>query len=340
MNFKKILLKGRRKATLLPALLSILIFHFSCATVQSNDALTVRVLMLDSGEKPGKELQYTGRLEGSLLINGEAFNGSVEVWKGNGGLYFINIIPLEEYVKGVVAAESGRDWPLEAYKVQAVIARTYALYHMKKNREMAYHVTSGVLHQVFKNGPYDERVVKAVEETEGEILIFNGEPIEAFYHSTSTGFTEAPEEVFSRNYPYIRPVKVTARLSPYETWQRSISIKDIERVTELYGIKDIFILSRTSTGRARELGIRTDSGLKILKATELRRLLGWQTLPSTGFELRREGDFIIFSGRGYGHGVGLSQWSSLDMVLEGKSYREVLQYFYPGTEIIKIKGNL
>lgn len=314
--------------------------HLSCATLYSHEGVAIRVLLLEGEEKPGKDLHYIGRLEGSLLINGASFDGSVEVWKSNETLYLVNEIPLEEYVKGVVAAESGKDWPVEAYKVQAVIARTYAVYHIKKNSGFPYHITSSVLHQVFRNGPYDEKIIKAVEETKGEVLIFNGEPIEAFYHSTSSGYTEDPEEVFSKRYPYIRPVKVTARLSPYAEWQRSISIKDIERATGIYGITDIIVHSRTSTGRARELEIRTTSGRKKIRAVDLRRLLGWQVLPSTGFELRREGDFIIFTGSGYGHGVGLSQWSSLDMVFEGKNYREILNYFYPGTEIGILKGKI
>ncbi len=316
----------------------ILIFFFlSCASVHSIEGPSVRILLLEDAEKTPRNLQYVGRLEGSLLINGAEFRGASEVWKESDEIYLINEIPLEEYVKGVVAAESGKDWPVEAYKVQAVIARTYAVYHMRKRAGLPFHLTTSVLHQVFKNGPYDERIVQAVEETKDEILIFDGEPIEALYHSTSSQFTEEPEEVFGEKYPYIRPVKVTARLSPYESWQRSILIKDIERATGIYGITDIIILSRTSTGRAKELGIKTSSGLKKIKATDLRRLLGWQVLPSTGFELKKEGDYIIFSGSGYGHGVGLSQWSSLDMVMEGKNYREILYYFYPGVKIRRLR---
>lgn len=321
-----------------PIFITTIFFLFlSCASVHSVEGPSIRVLHVN-GEKKPLSLNYVGRLEGSMLINGEEFRGAVEVWKEMDETYLINEIPLEEYVKGVVAAESGKDWPVEAYKIQAVIARTYAVYHMKRNSNLPYHVTSSVLHQVYRNGPYDEKIIKAVEETRGEVLLFNGEPIEALYHSTSSGSTEDPEEVFSKRYPYIRPVKVTARLSPYEQWQRIIPIKDIEKATGINGINDIYILSRTSTGRAKELGIRTGSGTKRIKAVQLRRLLGWQVLPSTGFELRKDGDFIIFSGSGYGHGVGLSQWSSLDMVFEGKNYREILDYFYPGTEIGTIKG--
>ncbi len=316
----------------------ILLFLFlSCASVHSIEGPSIRVLLLEDARETPRNLQYIGRLEGSLLINGAEIRGTVEVWKEKDEIYLINEITLEEYVKGVVAAESGKDWPIEAYKVQAVIARTYAVYHMKKRAGLPFHLTNSVLHQVFKSGSYDDRIVRAVEETKGEILIFDGEPIEALYHSTSSQFTEEPEEVFGKKYPYIRPVKVTARLSPYESWQRSILIKDIERATGIYGITDIIILSRTSTGRAKELGLRTSTGLKKIKATDLRRLLGWQVLPSTGFELKREGDYIIFRGNGYGHGVGLSQWSSLDMVMEGKDYREILYYFYPGVKIGRLR---
>ena len=293
-------------------------------------------MFLDSRELPKGTLQYIGRLEGSLLIKAEEFNGAVEVWKEGDEIFFINEMPLEEYVKGVVAAESGKDWPLEAYKVQAVIARTYALSQIKKNQGLPFHITSTVMHQVFKNGPYDEKVTRAVEETKGEVILYNGEPIEALYHSTSRETTEDPLEVFGFSYPYLRPVKVTARLSPYSSWQRSISLREIEDATGIRPIEDIYILTRTSTGRAKEILIKTPSGTRRIKAQDLRRLLGWQRLPSTDFEVSRQGDFIIFRGSGYGHGVGLSQWSSLDMVLEGKSYREIINYFYPHTTIGRI----
>lgn len=317
--------------------LSGFIILLSCASVFSNEGILIRVLLLDNrGATLSEKLQYIGKLEGSLLINGSTFDGVVEVWKGEGSLYFINELPLEEYVKGVVAAESGKDWPLEAYKVQAVIARTYALYHIRKRSGLPFHLTSTVNHQVFKKGPYSDDIIRAVEETKGEVLVYKGEPIVALYHSSSSEVTEDSAEVFGFSYPYIRPVKVTARLSPYAEWKKTIPLKEIERATGISGIKDIVILSRTSTGRVREVGLNTSRAVIRLKATELRRLLGWQTLPSTDFGISRQGDIIIFSGRGYGHGVGLSQWSSLDMVLEGKTYREILNYFYPGAELRRL----
>ena len=313
------------------------IVFISCASVSSNELSLVRVLLLDNGEvSPSEKLQYIGKLEGSLLINGATFEGTVEVWKGKDSLYLINELPLEEYVKGVVASESGKDWPLEAYKVQAVLARTYALYHMRKRSGLPFHLTSTVNHQVFKKGPYSDDVIRAVEETKGEVLVYGGEPILALYHSSSSDTTEDPAEVFGSSYPYIRPVKVTARLSPYREWKKTIPLREIERATGISGIKDMVILSRTSTGRVKEVGLETSRAVIRLKATELRRLLGWQNLPSTDFDISRQEDIIIFSGRGYGHGVGLSQWSSLDMVLEGKTYREILNYFYPGAELKRL----
>lgn len=316
----------------------ILFFIFTVpGPVNAREDLLIRVLLLDKDETPPSGLlSYVGRLEGSLLVNGSSFQGSIEVWQADGKLYLINVMPLEEYVKGVVRGESGRDWPVEAYKVQAVIARTYAVYNMKKRNGLPFQITSNVMHQVFNGGPYGEDISRAVEETRGEILIYNGEPIEALYHSTSSDYTEDARDVFGQDYPYLRPVKVTANMSPYQKWKRIISLKDIERATGIFNIEGIAILSRTSTGRVRELGFKTPLGLRKIRATELRRVLGWQTLPSTAFEVSLEQDSIIFTGSGYGHGVGLSQWSSLDMILQGKTYREVLAYFYPGTELSKI----
>ncbi|MEW6215104.1 MAG: SpoIID/LytB domain-containing protein, partial [Nitrospirota bacterium] len=151
---------------------------------------TIKVLIVNEtypkipakDEKPEK----LGSMKGDLLVMGFRYSGNIEVWKGDSGLYLINELPMEDYVKGVVMAEVGSDWEIEALKAQAVISRTYAVYQKKKmNADSIYHITSSVLHQAYKGNNSDARVAHAVTETRDEILTFEDKPIEAFYHSTA-----------------------------------------------------------------------------------------------------------------------------------------------------------
>lgn len=304
---------------------------------------TIRVLILDedSPRIPAKNEpleKVSEKIKGDFLVSGVHYTGEIEVWKGKNGLYVVNEIPFEEYVKSVVTAEVGTNWEMEALKAQAVISRTYAIYQKNMNGNLRYHITSSVLHQVYKGDSSDARVVNAVEKTSGEILTFNGKPIEALYHSTSGGKTELPEEVFGKSYPYIKSVEASGEASPYWIWERKIPLSEIEKSLNISGFKDITIRSYTSTGRVKEVTVTSESGEHTIKSNDLRKQLGWQRLPSTNFTMTKLNDSIIFEGKGYGHGIGLCQWSALEMAKKGKNYREILSFFYHGTEIQLYEG--
>ncbi len=210
---------------------------------------------------------------------------------------------------------------------------------MATNGDTKFHLTSSVLNQAYKGNNAQVQIAYAVKETAGEILTYNNKPIEAFYHSTSVGMTEDPEEVFGKSYPYLKPVKTFCEQSPYWVWEKKIPLEEIEKALNVKGINLIAIYSHTSTGRVRDLTIESEQGKKIVKATDFRRLLGWSRLPSTNFRLTASDDSINFEGKGYGHGVGLCQWSALQMAKDGKNYREILSYFYPGTVIRLHEGD-
>jgi stage II sporulation protein D len=280
-----------------------------------------------------ENIEKLGSMKGDLLVTGTRYTGNIEVWKGDGGLYIINELPLEDYIKDVVVAEVGPDWDMEALKTQAVISRTYALYRKRTNGESLYHLASSVLHQVYKGNNPDARVIYAVDETRGEILTYDNKPIEAFYHSTCGGRTENPEEVFDKSYPFLKSVESTCDISPYSIWEKKIKLKEIEKSLNMTGIKEISIKSYTSTHRVKELKIVSVSGPSTISALEFRKALGWSRLPSTNFSLHSDADSVYFEGKGYGHGVGLCQWCALKMSREGKNYKDILSYFYPGTVI-------
>lgn len=300
-------------------------------------AQKVKVLVLDDKfvhiPDEDEDLKLLGKLSGDLIVGFSDYRGEIEVWRGKDGLYLINELPLEEYVEGVVKAETADDWEDEALKAQAVIVRTYVLKQMTRRRDKRYHVTSTVLHQLFKGLNSDPRVTAAVRATKGQVLTYAGEPIMAFYHSTGGGRTELPEEVFGRSYPYLKSVEASGRLSPLSVWARRIPLDDIAEATHTANLVDIVIASRTSTGRVEDVTLISNPDEVTMKAQDLRKLLGWRRLPSTNFTLKVEGGYANFEGSGYGHGVGLCQWTALEMAREGMKYDEILSYFYPEAEL-------
>jgi len=325
---------------LLKKLTALCLLLLLCPIAEAGNAIKVLILddVFQNAPAKDEKIERMGKLKGDLLVNGTHYPGNIEVWKGTGSLYLINELPLEEYIKNVVSAEVGADWDMEALKTQAVISRTYAVYQKLKNNNPNYHITSSVLHQVYKGANENARISYAVINTEGEILVYNGKPIEAFYHSTSGGLTESPEEVFGKSYPYLKPVAGSCETSPYWIWERRIPLEEIEKAVNVSGIKEIKIASLTSTKRVKTVDIVHGEGTLKLNANDLRKILGWNRLPSTNFSLTRENGTVVFDGKGYGHGVGLCQWSSLEMARSGMNYRDILSYFYPGT-VIQIHEN-
>lgn len=316
----------------------LMIILFVLMTIWNVDAAdTIKVLIQNEvySKAPAKseKIEKVGSMKGDLLVMGTRYSGNIDVWKGESGLYLINELPMEEYIKDVVTEEVDPNWEMEALKAQAVVSRTYALYQKRMNGDSIYHIASSVLHQVYKGNNHDVRVAYAVAETSGEILTFDNRPIAAFFHSTCGGRTENPEDVFGKSYPYLRSVQSNCEISPYWIWERRIQITEIERALNMSGIKVITIKSYTSTKRVKQLDITSDAGITTINATNLRKALGWSRLPSTNFTIVREGDSMIFEGKGYGHGVGLCQWSTQEMAREGKNYKEILSFFYPGTTI-------
>jgi stage II sporulation protein D len=320
-----------------------------CRIPQAQD--DIRVLMLDSPDSPipSAKTESLGKLNGKIFFNESSYSGLIDVRRDEKGLYIINNLPFEKYIEGVVASESGAGWESEALKAQAVISRTYALFHKDLNKDKDYDLTSSVLHQVFKENNINSQVTRAVEDTEGEILTYEGAPIEALYHSICVGKTELPEEVWGGSYPYLKSVDCNTKNTPYDNWKREFTLDEIAKAAGINSVvKDITIASYTSTGRAKSLKAITDSaetGVEI-KVTDLRKSLGYKTLPSTDFTLTKGAEGlpdgqagVMFEGRGWGHGVGLCQWGAIEMAREGKDYREILSHYYPGTKIEKQTGD-
>ena len=253
----------------------------------------------------------------------------------------IKEIPFEEYIKGVVSGEMPASYNIEALKAQAVASRSYALYHMNGKE---YDVTNTTSSQVYLEDEelkdkwkedYNkniEKIKKAIIETRGEYLTYNGEKVNAMFFAVSTGKTENSEEVFISKLPYLRSVSSTwDEKSPVFSDTVTMSINDFYKNLELpYEEKlKIEIIEKTSTGRIKKIKINN----KEMNARDIATKL---KLRSSYFQINQNETKITINTKGYGHGVGMSQFGANEMAKEGNDYKKILKHYYEGTEIKKI----
>ena len=252
-------------------------------------------------------------------------------------------VPLEEYVAGVVAGEMPITFETEALKAQAVAARSYVLKKIEQNYKNNYDVVDTVLNQVYLDNEslknkwkdkYEERIQKikkVVLDTKGEYLTYNGKVIEAFFFSTSSGLTENCEEVFVEALPYLRsvdshydeisPVYETQKVINYTEFCNKLSIENVPL--------NINITKTTSTGRIKNITI---NGVNFT-GNQVTQRLG---LRSNYFEIKQDNDNVIVTTKGYGHGVGMSQYGANGMAKEGYTYKDILNHYYTNIQISKI----
>jgi stage II sporulation protein D len=235
---------------------------------------------------------------------------------------------------------------MEAVKAQAVVARTFAVFQREARKNLPYHLESTVMDQVYAGfDGEDSRALRAVRETSGEVLTFKGAVIQAFFHSSCGGHTEAAENVWSFGQPYLQGVTCKYCLaSPSVAWEQAIPLKKLESLLRsggysVSGMRGIVPLSRYKTGRIIDLSVVFEGGSLNMPAVAFRKAIGYGIIKNTSFDVRNSSDAIVFSGSGYGHGVGLCQWGSKKRAEDGFSYREILEYYYPGTTLEKINGS-
>lgn len=294
-----------------------------------------------------------------------AYRGRIEIHPQKDGLLLINILPLEEYLKAVVPSEMPSSYEMEALKAQAVCARTYAFKQMQGSRLLEYgaDVDDSVNYQVYQNVAPQKSTTRAVEETKGRILCQNGQPIEAYYFSTSAGVTST-DEIWgvSKASAWLKSVSCEFDSEePWSAWEVKIPRTAIRQkahtLLSLTGeLKGISVLRKSQSGAVTELSVTTESGTETLSGEyEIRKFLspegclitekdgsttkGGALLPSAYFEISgQDAKEILLKGGGYGHGVGMSQSAANEMAKEGYTYEEILEYFFREIEFGDIQG--
>ncbi len=248
-------------------------------------------------------------------------------------------VDLENYVIGVVACEMPASFKDEALKAMSVAARTYALYKMKKNnkydltattKDQCY-ITIDEMKNKWKNNynKYYNKIKKDVYSTEGEYLTYNGDVIIAFYFSISNGYTENVENVFSQKLDYL--VSVDSSFDSKYSYKESTKEIKLKDFFSKLNIKDDKInnisIERYNTGRVKTIKVNKKS----FRGTTFRTKLG---LRSTDFEIKYDNQKVYITTKGYGHGVGMSQYGANAMADAGYNYEDILKYYYTGVKIM------
>ncbi|MCH7762060.1 SpoIID/LytB domain-containing protein, partial [candidate division TA06 bacterium] len=294
--------------------------------------------------------------QGFITVNGKPYRGRIEIQQSRRGtLLAVNVLDIEDYLRGVVPLEIGHLDPskMEAVKAQAVAARSYTLTHLKNNHR--YDVEATVRHQVYGGRLAETPLTDlAVLETHGIVATYKGKPIDARYSSTCGGRTTSAEYVWGGgSLPYLvgkfdgRGSKLdraycqkAPRFQWTKRWKKSAFFQKIKRNllsivgrVEIGEVTDVKTTRWDPSGRVVTLEVKTTKGNYSIRKGKIRNLLrnsNGSILRSNFFELKIDGETVTMKGRGMGHGVGMCQWGAIGMAEQGFSYRQIIRHYYKG----------
>jgi stage II sporulation protein D len=297
--------------------------------------------------KGSAEFFVSGRFE-IRAASGPSFLASypAHIERHDGHLLVTVTMTLEDYVASVLMGESGDFENVESRKAMAVVARTYAVRFIGQHENEGFDFCDTTHCQVIGWKRANAAIRAAVSETHGEVLRFEGKLAATYYHQNCGGTTAGAQEV----WPTVKEAYLTSHADTYCAaggvlkWESAIRVPDLNRALRAAGLtiperwRTIEIASRSESGRVRRLKLTGGGGGDAhISASTFRfavdRELGWEKIRSDLYEVRNEDGQIIFSGRGSGHGVGLCQAGAEEMAREGKSYREILSFYFPGTQL-------
>ncbi|AOT72814.1 SpoIID/LytB domain-containing protein [Geosporobacter ferrireducens] len=330
-----------------------------------------------------------------VRLDGKTFRGSIIIKRLSGSdLTVINNLGLEEYLYGVVPREVSGSWPIEAQKAQAVAARNYTVNRINVHGQYGFDLCAGTHCQVYGGYSIEHPTsTKAVNDTKGKLITFNGKPIEAYYHSNSGGRTEDSENIWTNPIAYIRGIEDPFSIgAPNDSWTYTMSKKQVQDILvaaglDVGGLLDMRVTEYSRNGRAIKLEINGTSGKKILEKDKIRAIFGYNNIKSTYFTINAGGgetyiladlslppqkvniknsylmtgeglkesstlqtpyifdgseyktaqsgisDDIMITGKGWGHGLGMSQYGAKKMAEEGYTYEQILTYYYTGVKV-------
>lgn len=367
-----------------------------------NDEMLFTIQEDDSYIMSGNDME-----ENVIKVERDKYRGYLQFINLGDSIRLINHIDIEEYLYGLVPREMPSSFPPEALKAQAVAARTYAIHNIDKHIKDGYSLCDTTHCQVYKG--YDGEkpsTSEAVDETKGMLALYNGDTIDAQYHSSSSGYTNDSLDVWGGDHPYLKSVKDEYSLdAPYSKWDVSIDMVDlnsklISNGIDVGHIKSVEVFESAENGNVKSLMIRGSSGSKEIKGSTFRSIIGSMDLKSTNFSIKTteiadnilkskhvyvmDGDKnkvnidiktatimdkygvkkisnstnramtmdkveslnieedtsnysssrIVIEGKGFGHGVGMSQFGAKKMAELGYDFEEILKFYYTDIDIL------
>ena len=300
-----------------------------------------------------------------IVLEDRRYRGIMKILPNSQSLQLINVVYIEDYLRGVVPPEIGEraDHELEAVKAQAIAARTYAMAHLQQYLSESYDLRSSIIDQVYEGMKVEDKLVnKAIDQTSGSVLFFQDDYASAYYHSTCGGLTDDISSVWDRKeVPYLKSVSdgEACSWSKYYHWREVFTESQLRGRIEQYlssdrgrdlrigKIRDVKIGERTPGGRIAKLTVQTEYDTFRFLKDRIRWVVGRTSnpdliLPSDRFEVDIErnagGEIksITFEGSGYGHGVGMCQCGAIGLAREGWTCEAILTHYYTGVEIRKL----
>lgn len=281
----------------------------------------------------------------SVRVNGRAFRDSIILQNEASLLSAINEIGVESYLCGVLPRELSPSWDEEALKAQAVVSRTYIMANLGRFSKQGYDLTACENSQVYGGLDCEQgSTSEAVRATGGEVIKYRGDIARVYFHADAAGHTESPEFVWgsSEPPPYLKGQREPVReKTPYSSWEYEITFEEVARILSKNGyktgkIKRVVVKNKTGSGRVKNFMVYSASGKTEIKSGKFRTMLGGRNIKSTKINKIINGrKSVVFTGAGWGHGVGMSQWGAKELAEKGWNYKKILRLYFPGTGIAK-----
>ena len=303
---------------------------------------------IDNWKAGGLWIEPTGG--GVVWIGDRWYRGRTYLAPAGEGVTAVNYVDLEQYLYSVLGGEMSGNWPQEALKAQAVVARSYALHKRQYSANAVYDLGDTTQWQVYR-GVKDESsgTQLAVNATAGQVLTYNQAIIEAVFHSSSGGCTENVEDVWMQPLPYLRSVKDNYdQGAPVFQWSQPVTQSTLSDLAPGVGrVRDVKVDRATpSCKRVVTMRLIGEKGSTTISGERLQAALG---LKSTFFSIvpqvnqmaskstRQPEPGFVINGSGFGHGLGMSQWGAYNMAQQGLSYQQIMSHYYTGVVLAKIE---
>lgn len=283
------------------------------------------------------------RAQTTWFIDNE-YRGPMWIVVNEDGVKIINCIGLEDYVESVLCTESWPGWPLEINKVCAVASRTYviAMVQRAKASKCLYHIRNTNKHQTYTGGNASAIVKQAVRETEGVFITYKKQPITAMFDICCGGvITANMQGVDFVGSPYLARTYACTYCKNCKSysWKARYDLQELERILKdddihVRRLRDVKVTKKDKAGMVQQVMLKGSGHHHHVSGKKIYSLL--KKVKSFCYSIERQGDQVVFNGRGTGHHLGLCQWGAREMVRDGIDFKSVLAFYYPGTQLMRL----